>query len=800
MRAEEPSINQSLEFQDNISTEHVKKKDVINDTELNKQTINKITFDSDTESIVSSMLIESGKEINQLPIPEKEGYQFLGWYMHDGDKVKLPFIVEGNMNLIAKWELSLVPVDEEGIDGPISYVPGGEIQYNIYPATSFRPRIRARSISVRSSNNPVIGVDHPKKPGEVMLFKEAKPVPGKVNTFNIKVRIERKNKPKTSDVILVMDRSGSMDRPNTKMIEAKKAGKKFVQELLNTKVMRVAVVSYASDVTVDQPLTTDGQLLDSAIDSLEARGGTFTQAAIRQASALLANSTADSKRIIILSDGEPTFSYPMYNPDIYATDRVNLGLATAERLNSVYRVDGFETSVNIPESEFKYEPNSRTGQGRAVRHLYYYQTRPYKMYNHGNSAIAEAGFAGAKGYSLFSIGLQTGPLGNEILNRLKQGDGTFTEVKSLEELTPVFQSISKDVQLAITKLSIDDPMGPGFEIIQSDVQDIKVTNGKIIYQNNKIMWDFDTLSNTTPENKDINFEELTYTVEVNNSLIDAPNSDKLYATNGNMTINYKDEKENEQTAVFPVPKVKPVLYQVEKEVKDKDGKVIKKDKNFDITIKGPESFEKKYTLNPAKNNTSGLKTDLRKIGRYSILEKVNDKDYDVKYFVNGKEQSEFTIDEKQSKDINIKVVNQEKPRKLIIVKDYVKKNALDTPIFQFKVTGPNNYNKEFSLSPNQSLTQELDDLQKGKYTVEELTKGYITSIQVNGGEYLNQRTVEVDLTEGNQEAKVTIINRQQSEFPKTGGRGTLIFNLIGWSLMLISGFVWFNKRASSKEV
>ena len=54
-----------------------------------------------------------------------------------------------------------------------------------------------------------------------MLFKQAKPVTGMVNTWDITLRIEGKDKPITSDIILVMDTSRSMS--GTRLISAKKA-------------------------------------------------------------------------------------------------------------------------------------------------------------------------------------------------------------------------------------------------------------------------------------------------------------------------------------------------------------------------------------------------------------------------------------------------------------------------------------------------------------------------------------------------------------------------------------------------
>lgn len=77
----------------------------------------------------------------------------------------------------------------------------GEIKYNLQPETHFPitllpllpalpslpslPSWNALNNRNVATDAPVIGVDHPTEPGEVMFFKEATPVPGMLNTWNI---------------------------------------------------------------------------------------------------------------------------------------------------------------------------------------------------------------------------------------------------------------------------------------------------------------------------------------------------------------------------------------------------------------------------------------------------------------------------------------------------------------------------------------------------------------------------------------------------------------------------------------
>ena len=179
------------------------------------------------------------------------------------------------------------------------------------------------------------------QPGEVRTYKTATPVPGMVNTWDIKLRVEGRDKEgpaETTRVVLVIDRSGSMQ--GTRMTEAKNAAKEFVKEVLKDPNLEVAIVSFSSKydgnwqyppselVTVDRTFTrtlTGDQGLNKAIDDLVASGGTHTQAGILKGKELLdaLPATIDNKIMVLLSDGLPTFSYEPLNWDIVEATGTN---------------------------------------------------------------------------------------------------------------------------------------------------------------------------------------------------------------------------------------------------------------------------------------------------------------------------------------------------------------------------------------------------------------------------------------------------------------------------------------------
>ncbi len=116
------------------------------------------------------------------------------------------------------------------------------------------------------------------------------------------------------DIELVLDRSGSMAGA---IGDLKNAAKSFVDIIdeatdgsLNGVIAngsRIGVVSFADGATVDAPLSSDANAAKSAIDALNASGGTNHSAAISTGQAELAGSVpTNSKTMVIMTDGQTT--------------------------------------------------------------------------------------------------------------------------------------------------------------------------------------------------------------------------------------------------------------------------------------------------------------------------------------------------------------------------------------------------------------------------------------------------------------------------------------------------------------
>lgn len=151
--------------------------------------------------------------------------------------------------------------------------------------------------------------------GAIRLNKEAKPVQGKDGVYEITLTIEGMNYKTTSDVVLVIDKSGSMNDEN-KLWDTKKAAIAFGEKLLTKgSTTRIAIVTYAetaASINNGHFYTADElDAFKSQINGIKASGGTNQQAGIHVAQQLLVSDSpaGNLKNIVILSDGEPTYSY-----------------------------------------------------------------------------------------------------------------------------------------------------------------------------------------------------------------------------------------------------------------------------------------------------------------------------------------------------------------------------------------------------------------------------------------------------------------------------------------------------------
>ena len=262
--------------------------------------------------------------------------------------------------------------------------------------------------------------------GAIQLSKSAAAVEGKENTWEVTLGIQGKNYKTTSDVVLVIDNSNSM-YDNSRMAKTKAAANAFVDTLLTEEsTTRIALVVYNLTETHTGFYTYENKAaLKSKINAIEQdndNGGTFTQLGLHTARTLLnsAESTGQNKSIVLLSDGEPTASYRIggsitCTEDIefkdytffigvtkYATSNINW--ATAQINCNYNKVDGNgEEFVTDAASGLEITGCKHASDGGD------------DYITHGIATIWESNQAKADGTTIYSVALQVGTNGEQVL-------------------------------------------------------------------------------------------------------------------------------------------------------------------------------------------------------------------------------------------------------------------------------------------------------------------------------------------------------------------------------------------------
>ena len=122
-----------------------------------------------------------------------------------------------------------------------------------------------------------------------------------------------------ADIVLVMDKSGSMNE-NNRDTNAQKAAKDLAEKLLtgtNSKLppeqqVQMAVVTFSTEASLKQKFTTNVSEINNAVRG-NPDGGTNWEAALKQANDMQGGRRGVKKHIIFLSDGNPTYRTTSYS-------------------------------------------------------------------------------------------------------------------------------------------------------------------------------------------------------------------------------------------------------------------------------------------------------------------------------------------------------------------------------------------------------------------------------------------------------------------------------------------------------
>lgn len=441
----------------------------------------------------------------------------------------------------------------------------------------------------------------------------AQPVENKEGIYEITLTIQGKNFETNSDVVLVIDKSGSMN-DDDKLLDTKKAAIAFGEKLLTKgSTTRIAIVTYAetaASINNGHFYTADElDAFKSQINGIKASGGTNQQAGIHVAQQLLDSDSpvGNLKNIVILSDGVPTYSYAI-------TGSITCTRDAYVECDSKY-VDYVYATMDVDWSTANIvcNHNNRIGSGYGIgvkkqSGLSVNSCGEYSSYiSHGIATIWEAKQAKATGTTIFSVALQVDTEGENILKACAtdptKGYYAIGKNDNVEtKLTDAFTAIAGSIAIAAKNGKVTDPMSDyvsldftGNPVVTSDEAvykngqaDVYLSQGTVTRNEQTLSWDVGNINEDSPA-------IMKYRVHLNDNV----ESGNTYPTNKTTTFNYTDYQGNPAEKEFPIPTVNPEggtilvhYYLVDADGKpiNADGKVMDSPEKAQVLAQ-PENFQ-----------------------------------------------------------------------------------------------------------------------------------------------------------------------------------------------------------------
>ena len=290
-------------------------------------------------------------------------------------------------------------------------------------------------------------------------------------------------------IVLVMDRSNSMEENSGRFANARKAAKTFVSALLkgndteNDNGNRIAVVGFGTKADTGTAFSNDVEKLNGWIESATKAyennndGGTNIQAGIHEAQRLLKNDDFTGKKIIVVfSDGMPTYSYRYANTAEVTKCHIEW-FPPYEHVVDKYELTG----------TWHFDYNDRVGSGSAYgyRDDFWNNDYPYvrcTCKNHrrektdyitvkdilktnGDATIAEAKIAKENGTEIYSVylGGSDEQQNKNALETMKgivsDAEKNFLSTNKMEDLAKLFGQIAQTITTETSGLTVSDPMG-----------------------------------------------------------------------------------------------------------------------------------------------------------------------------------------------------------------------------------------------------------------------------------------------------------------------------------------------------
>ncbi|SEG06119.1 vWA domain-containing protein [Lachnospira multipara] len=415
---------------------------------------------------------------------------------------------------------------------------------------------------------------------ELALTKTAQAVEGEENTWQITLTASGSNVEYTTEVAMVIDTSNSMN-DGDRLSHVKEAAKAAADTLLTNDQTKVSLITYNYGYTYIGVYGKDDlETLKTKIDTMTATSGTNINAGLHGARERLEQSDADNKYVMLMTDGEPTYSYMIDTIDMNLSEHYQNNGFTLGNGRKVTVPGGTKHSITYLTNVYDYEVTSLRYDliiGNGNNSFYQlYRAIPNTPEGHNTYAgytidyaeifncVTKATYFEAdaikdSGIPIYgiSVGFSRVP---DVLQNISSGDGyAYNAEDDPDSIKDVFVNVVGLIRNAAENAQITDPMGEYFNLVGdvSNLEDVSVSQGSVSYdqENETLAWNAGTIVGGVTAT-------LTYKVTVDPELFNSMSEDEEYDTNKRTYITYINNQGEAATQDFEIPKVqitKPTL-------------------------------------------------------------------------------------------------------------------------------------------------------------------------------------------------------------------------------------------------
>ena len=319
--------------------------------------------------------------------------------------------------------------------------------------------------------------------------------------------------------------------------------------------------------------------------------------------------------MILLSDGEPTYSY---RPNNWTTTNPGgwPGLTgSGNRTNHFGIYNGSFTEAVVGTGSTLTQSFDDTGNNR--RHI------------HNGEAAVKAGIDARVGITkLYTIGIQLDNSTAALLERIASPGAAYRADRP-EDLPGLYEDVRTEImtQSALQNVTVHDEMGDGFSLVSGTIAKTEGTTSVAnanSTNNDIITWGISPhVTTLVPGTTDVRYAEMTYRVEINPDILSAtvatPGATAeydLFKTNKVTELRYTDIHDNPQTRQITSPEVDPVLLRIKKNLLDADSNEARR---FNVRISNSTAnYNELVELIP--NGDYLWLTTLRHEGTYTVEE------------------------------------------------------------------------------------------------------------------------------------------------------------------------------------